>query len=126
MSYRVEFAGEFRDNVREQVAYMRRRGMSEQRIESWFGKLFDELDALRESPRRHPVDEVQSQAIGSPSHKKVYDGYLAFYRVDDERRIVRVDRFVHGARDRSKDAQRAAEGYRQRSRASDRDQGLDR
>lgn len=77
--------------------------MSEATIEQWFGARFDQLDALDQQPERHPIDEIQTLAIGQPSHRLMFGDHLVFFIVSHADACVEIDRFVHGARDRSRD-----------------------
>lgn len=125
MSYRVEFSPEFGDNVRRQVEYLREQHVSEERIDGWFGDLFDQLDSLSTSPKRHPLDPIQSTAIAQPSRKMVYGDYLVFYRVDDDTKQVSIDRFVHGARDRKRELEQLLEQHNERTAGKNKDRSRD-
>ena len=114
MSYRVAFSPEFGDNVRSQIEYLREQHVSEERINQWFGELFERLETLSQSPKRHPLDPIQSESTGQPSHKLVYDKYLVFYRVDDTAKTVNIDQFTHGARDRGQDHEQNIERLKER------------
>lgn len=103
MKFRVEYSRSFLEDIRNQVGYLREQHVPEETIDRWFGKLLNRIDALEQSPKRHPVDEIQSGAINAPSRKMVHGDYLVFYTVADAEGRVEVDRFVHGARDRSSD-----------------------
>jgi len=103
MRHRVEYSPAFLEDVREQVAYLRKEGVSQETLDRWFGELFDAIDGLHESPKRHPIDEIQTETIGSESRKLVFrERYLVFYRVDEADRRVSVDVLIHGARDRER------------------------
>lgn len=101
MSYKVEYSPEFRESVRSQVEYMRSQHVPAGTIDRWFTKLLSQIDTLEESPKRYPVDEIQTKAIGHTIRKMVFGDYLVFYSVFDDTRRVEIDRFMHGARDRT-------------------------
>lgn len=98
MSYRVIYTEGFLDDVREHLAYMRSQRVDERSIESWYRKLFDQLDALDEWPRAHVVSESYSRDAGHVTHKYNFGRYLVFYQVDDALQRVELVAFMHGAR----------------------------
>lgn len=101
MIYRVTYSPTFLEDVRDQVAYLRVEGVSQEIIDRWFGRLFVAVDSLADLPRRHPVDELQSELVGSEIRRLVFaERYLVLYRVDEVQQVVRIDALTHGARDR--------------------------
>jgi plasmid stabilization system protein ParE len=98
MTYRVLYAPSFRASIAAQVDYLREEQVPEDIIESWFDRLFVSLDALREWPRRYPIDERMSEALGFEVRKLVHARYVITYHVDDAGRIVELLAIVHGAR----------------------------
>lgn len=106
MTHRIEYSEAFLQDVRERVEYLRGQDVSQATIDRWFGELFDTIESLSESPKRHPVDGMQAGAAGVETRKLVYGQNLVFYRVDDEAKQVRLDKFMHASRDRSSEQSR--------------------
>lgn len=100
--YRVLYSSLARQQIADQVAYLREEGTSDQRIEAWFEGLFDRVDDLSQYPLRHAAAESYSQAVGRPIRRMVYGQYLLFYHVDEGRMLVEVVAFHHGARPEKK------------------------
>jgi plasmid stabilization system protein ParE len=64
------------------------------RARSFVKNLRDASFSLGRQSQRFPV---ALQSAGSPIRKRLYHGYLIFYRVEAE--VVQVLRIVHGSRD---------------------------
>ena len=100
MTYRVLYSDEFTANLDDHLTYLVNEGVSHHAIDRWYGKLFELVDSLDEWPHRFPVDRVLTQETGRTIRKANYADYLISYQVDDDRRVVTLTAFVHGARRR--------------------------
>lgn len=59
--------------------------------------LNDKINLLDLSPKRYPIDPVQTKETGIETQKLNFDGYLVFYQVDDRNKQVNVIAFMHGS-----------------------------
>ena len=100
MTYRVIYAPSFREDIDQHIDYLLGQHVALHVINGWYAKLYELIDGLYKSPRRFPVDEVQSRITGHETHKLNFGDYLVFYQVDDKRRQVNLVTFRHGARRR--------------------------
>ena len=96
MTHRVLYTDNFTDEVRAQVAWLRKEGAPEHVIDAWFGRLFDVLDALSTFPHRCPIDAIERERTGADIRKVIFETWIALYRVDDEQRLVYMLSFVNG------------------------------
>jgi mRNA-degrading endonuclease RelE of RelBE toxin-antitoxin system len=102
MNYRVFYTANVRAEIGAQVDYLRGRAVSEAVIENWFARLLNKIDDLYEWPRSNPVDEAQTAKEGVEIRKLTFGDYLVRYHVDDDRQVVEVLSFIHGARRRER------------------------
>ncbi len=98
MTYRVIYAPSFQKDIDQHIRYLIGQHVSIDRINRWYGELFERIDTLHQWPLRYPIDPIQTQAIGREIHKLNVGNYLVFYDVDQERKQVNVVAFIHGAR----------------------------
>ena len=97
MTHRVAYTDQFIENVRAHVGFLRTQRIGDDRIERWYGRLFERLDLLSEWPCAHPVDERYSAEVGHEVRKVNFGNYIAFYRLDETFHRVEVLSFIHGA-----------------------------
>lgn len=98
MTYEVYYTPTVRADIAKQIDYYQAQNVSEVVIERWITSLFDTIDQLYELPYRYPIDPNFSQSVGRDTHKLVFGNFLVLYQIDDERSLVRVVGFMHGAR----------------------------
>lgn len=98
MNYRVVYTRTVTNALDEQIAYFLDQHVSPSKIVDWLTGLYDGIDALYHSPKRYPVADRQSAAMGFTVRKFIYGRYLVYYRVDEAERLVEVLRFTHAAR----------------------------
>ena len=97
MSYRLIYAPTFRNDIAEQVDFLRARQVPDDIIERWFDRLFERVDQLSQWPKLYPVDERLSRELGVDVRKLVHGRFVITYQVDDEREGVHLLAMVHGA-----------------------------
>lgn len=102
MSYRVLYTATVTAEIGAQIDYLRGQHVAENVISDWFTALFDAIDDLYEMPRRCPVDRLESQRHGFEVRKLIFRHYIVLYRLDEDRRVVEVLSFMHGARRRER------------------------
>ncbi|MEM9019910.1 MAG: type II toxin-antitoxin system RelE/ParE family toxin [Planctomycetota bacterium] len=97
MTYRVTYTREFLQDIKRHNDYLIGEGAGIETVASWYAKVFERLDSLNELPHRYPVDERQTDLNGCETRKLNYQGYLVYYKVDEDRRSVFLLKFKHGA-----------------------------
>lgn len=97
MTYRVTYTHEFLQDIQLHTDFLIGEGAGIQTVASWYTRVFERLDSLNELPHRYPVDERQTELNGYETRKLNYQGYVAFYKVDEGRRSVFLLKFKHGA-----------------------------
>src|ERR1700722_10672572 len=99
--YTVHFTDEAWETIQAQVRYIAIESQAPERASRWLTRLLDVIDALEELPKRHLVDQRQTQIHGKDVHRIVFERkFLVFYTIDENRRRVNVVSFRHGARQR--------------------------
>ncbi|MEX2213703.1 MAG: type II toxin-antitoxin system RelE/ParE family toxin [Phycisphaeraceae bacterium] len=98
MIYRVVYTDAAHAQIRAQVAYFRRERVSGRTVDNWLNKLFDLMDSLCEWPKRFAVSERETAARKREIRKVNFGDYLVFYCVSDERQLVEIVGFRHGAK----------------------------
>jgi plasmid stabilization system protein ParE len=96
--YRVVYSSLARQQIADQVAYLRSEGVFDETIEAWFAGLFDRVDDLAQYPFRHAAAEEYTPIAGRQVRRLVYGRYLIFYSVNEAGRMVEVIAFQHGGR----------------------------
>jgi plasmid stabilization system protein ParE len=60
--------------------------------------LYDAIDTLSEMPQRFPV--VPDERLSLIGYRKlIIDSYIAFYTIDEDNRVVNVERVLYARRD---------------------------
>ncbi len=98
MSYRVLHTDQFHQALEAQLEHFANEGAPRERIAAWLTALLDLMDSLDAMPRRYPVAALESDIMGAEVRKIVFGHYLAFYRVDEEKREVQLLGLRHAAR----------------------------
>lgn len=106
MTYRVVIPDEVLAAIDAQVAYLVSAGAPYGRLSRWLAGLLECADSIGHMPRRFPVAEPVSLALGSEVRRVNFADYALYYRVHDDRREVVIVAFRHGRRRPWEDALR--------------------
>lgn len=96
MSYHVLITTKAEDSINDYTLYIAQDSLD--RALAWQDRLLVQLREIGDMPRAYPVSEPDTKLAGYEVRKMVFGNYLAFYRIDDEAKIVYVEAFSHGAR----------------------------
>lgn len=98
MDYRVLYSPHVLAKIREHVRYLiEEQKVSPATVQRWYVPLFDRIEGLYEMPRLYSVDEAATKRHGCEVHKLTYKKYVVLYTVDDDKRLVELIAFMHGA-----------------------------
>ena len=67
-------------------------------VTKWTTELYDRLEALSEHPKRFPVDDQRTNALGREIRRLEHGRFSVFYRVNDETSDVEILDIRHGKR----------------------------
>jgi len=99
MKYHVIYSPTVVEHIRHHVRYLTEQHVSAETIERWYDDLFRVIADLEEMPRRYPADLMETERQGFEVRKLTFRRrYVLHFRVNDERAVVEVLSFIHGAR----------------------------
>ncbi len=96
MTYRVVIPQTVLDAIDSHLRYLRREGAPAKRVDAWLDRLASHIDSLAELPRRCPVAEAVTAAVGYEVRRLKHGDYAVFYRIDERARVVEIMAFRHG------------------------------
>ncbi len=96
--YNIEFTTKAKNDIRRIVSYILNE-LKEPEIAKKYKELFIEsMESLCELPNRGTPAKGKSPK-GTTRRKQFIKSYIAFYLVDDAKRIVSIERVLYGASD---------------------------
>lgn len=99
MDYRVLYSPHVLANIREHVRYLiKEQKVSPATIQRWYAPLFERIESLHKMPRLYAVDETATKRHGYEVHKLTYKKYVVYYTVNDDKQVVELIAFMHGAK----------------------------
>lgn len=66
--------------------------------EAWLISLWDAISELTTFPTRHPISEAETKSSKSEIRKLIFGQYIVYFRIIEEKQLVEVLSFRHGAR----------------------------
>ncbi len=94
--YKVIYAQEALEGINAQIDHYVSESVPGNTIDAWFQGLIDQVAGLYSMPRRFPVAQSVTKVKGYEMRRMNYGVYAAYYRVDDDRKVVEIIAFRHG------------------------------
>lgn len=95
MIYRVVIPLHVLDQIDEHMVRIAQDSVD--RALNWQDGLMDHIARLDELPKAHPISEADTEINGYELRKLNHGNYLVIFRVDEDRHMVFVEGFRHGA-----------------------------
>ena len=94
--YEIELSGKAKEDLKKIVTYIK-KNLNEPTIARKYAQLINErIRTLKYIPQRYMIigdNEIKHLNI----RRLLIKNYIAFYRIDESKRIVRIERILYGA-----------------------------
>lgn len=94
--YEIELSGKAKEDLKKIVIYIK-KNLNEPTIARKYAQLINErIRTLKYIPQRYMIigdNEIKHLNI----RRLLIKNYIAFYRIDESKRIVRIERILYGA-----------------------------
>ena len=95
--YHIVISLDVAAQIREQVLFIAQHSIDN--ALAWEDWLSREIQAIRQMPAGHPVDEAATHRLGATVRKVVFERtFLIFYTIDEVNRRIEIVHLRHGAR----------------------------
>lgn len=94
--YKVELSIQAKNDYKDIIHYIKIVLLEPTTAEKYAKLIKRELTSLEYQPNRFSI--IDYDAIKKYQYRKlIIKGYIAFYRIDEIKKVVNVDRILHGA-----------------------------
>ena len=94
--YEIELSGKAKEDLKKIVTYIK-KNLNEPTIARKYAQLINErIRTLKYIPQRYMI--IEDNEINHLNIRRLLiKNYIAFYRIDESKRIVRIERILYGA-----------------------------